>query len=466
LSSYTYPSSSIVDKVTFRKSDNGSLRAYLSADDNATHEDILKAANAMCDEGWYVIHSMCDGKPALEVRGYLREGAVRDVLKNKGLVTGEGQLEPDAEDKRSFIDKMRARTLQGTSAFFLAADASFAKYGYMESHPEDVAAGLSYAVGSFTMGLAGTNAQAMTEIKKQTKKLLEHIKEHENDIDLSKSLTIPVVTENNKRDVFHKALDVLQSYPAEIGNSFTALAGALIAYGAYKYKVKPEHLSAGHSRTAGYMDVGLGMSTIASGMIGSLIKEKKHDPDQPRAEGLAGLWEWVQERPLSIAAFGYMCSTACHTVSTVIEYNKAKKVGDIKTRDAVKWRAGFIGCTIIGEILLMLSSKGHGEGVKSDASTEDSIISIAAEIIAHQKPALQAHLIDDIGTFLGRPDVLGGQDADLKKRLAAMVESFKNNPWIQAVEEAQAKERPAVEPAGAWQAKMAAQPETPHHLGA
>lgn len=459
MTNYLYNPTSTIEKIAFKKADNGSTRAYLVAGDHASEADIVKVVKAICDQGLYAIHSMCDGKPALEVRGYLFEKSVRDLMSGKNFVMGEPKIEQ--EKGASFTESLRGRTLQGTSGFFMAADYCYSRYGYLEGHPEGVAAGIAYGIGSATMGLVGTNAQAVDEIKRQTRKLLAYTKEH--GIDTSKSFAVPIVTENNKRDVFHQIVDFLQTYPTEIGNSFTSLAGSLIAYESYKYKVAPK-FPAGHSKASGYMDIGLGLSTITSGLVGAWVKEKKHDPDVPRQAGLAGMWEWIQERPLSVAAFGYMCSTACHTFSTIVDYRKAHSTGDQKTLGAVKWRAGFIGCTIIGEILMALSSKGHGEGVKSDPSTEDSVLSIAAEIIVGQKPAVQAELIDNISTFLGRADVLGGKDTDMKQRLAQKVAMMRNNPWAHALSEVNKDAVPAAIAARpamakeltAWQAKVAA----------
>ena len=114
----------MIENVTFRKSDNGSKRAYLCARSDAPEADIKNIVKAMCDEGWYIIHSMCDGKPALEVRGYLREQSVLDTLGSHQFIQGTPVIENDPEAKGSFVDKLRARTLQGTSAFVLAADLS------------------------------------------------------------------------------------------------------------------------------------------------------------------------------------------------------------------------------------------------------------------------------------------------------------------------------------------------------
>lgn len=432
LKTYLYPDASFINKITFHKADNGSGRAYLHVGNNAPVDQCAKIIKTLIDAGFTAIPCSCDDQPALEVRGYLREQSILTLLQKQEWIKKEVKVIAPLE-KKNFVDKMKARTLQGASIAFLFGDASYAQYGYHKGHPEDMLAGISYGIGSAAMGLIGTNAQALSEIKKQTRKLLQYAKEHE--IETHKNFTIPTVTENNKRDVFHKIVDFLQSYPSEIGNSFTGLAGALIAYSAYKYRVGPEY-AAGQNvfKGSGFKDMGLGTTTVASGLVGALIKEKKHDPDIPYSKGMQGWWEWIQERPLSVAAFGYMISTGCHTLSTFQDYNAAKRMNIMNDLKAMKYRAGFITFTIVGEMLLMLSSKGHGEGVKSDVSTENSVIAIAAGLIAEQKPEMQLHLIETIGNFLGRPDVLALNDSAIKKKLTELVTIIKENPWAKAME--------------------------------
>ena len=443
MSVYTYKQSKLIDKITVRRSENGANRAYLHAVENASPQDLLTLKNSLAQEGYTLVPIIFDGQPALEVRGFWFEKSLLPSLSGKGW-TGELQSVEKEKDERSFKEKFKSQTLRATSYFFMAADACFAMYGYKGGRYEDVAAGASYFMGSATMGALGTGAQSQSEIRKQVKKLIDYTKEH--NLNFDQNLTIPIVTENNKRDVFHKIIDTLQTYPAEIGNTFTGIAGALIATSALRHHVLNKSLHLEHPdysasdikdlRVSGWQDVGLGTSTVISGAIGALIKEKKIDPDAPKKHGLEAAWQWVQSKPLRVAALGYMASTFCHTLSTLKNYKTYKKNNDVEMLKTLKWRAGFIGSTIVGEVLLALSSKGHGHGVKSDASTEDSVISVAAEIIAQQKPAMQPELIANIGNFLGREDVLGGKDKNMQERLAKQVEAMCKNPWAHGTKDA------------------------------
>lgn len=472
MTKYRYNDESIIKEITFKKADNGIPRAYLCANQNATEADLASITSLLCNKGYLAIHSMCDGKPALEVRGYLFEKQLVNLLDEHVWTRGKAEIIKDKAVKKSTIQWVRDNSLPLASTGFIAADIGYTTYGHKSGRPEDTLAGLSYMAGSATMGLLGTNAQATAEIRHHVKKLVTYAKDHH--LDLSKNLTVPVVTENNKRSVFQNTIDFLQTYPAEIGNSFTALAGTLIAYSSWKYRVGPnikKGLSTlSHSdkvaHSAGIKDIGLGMSTLTGGMIGAWVKEKKHDPDAPPAEGLNAIMEWIQEKPLRVAGFLYMVSTGCHALSTIQEFQHAKSIGDKKALGAIPGRAAFIGFTILAEILLTISSKGHGDGVKSDPSTDDSVISVAAEMIVQQKPKDQAALIENIGTFLGRPDILGGKDRDITAQLAEKVEAMRHNPWIKAVSAAQLEASSLPEVSKAWQAKMAASHAVPPQLGA
>jgi hypothetical protein len=481
LSVYHFKESKIIDRLTVRRSENGANRAYLHAADAVSSKELLKLQNTLAQEGYTLVPTIFEDKPALEVRGFWFEKSLIKSLSENGWVKGP-QSFTEEKDTRSLKEKFKSQTLRATSYFFMLADLCFAMYGYKGGRKEDVAAGISYFVGSATMGAMGTAAQSQAEIRKQVKKLIEYTKEH--NLNFDQNLTVPIVTENNKRDVFHKIIDTLQTYPAEIGNSFTAMAGGLIATSALRHHALNKSLHLEHPsysakdikdlRISGWQDFGLGTSTVISGAIGALVKEKKIDPDDPKKHGLDAVWQWVQSKPLRVAAFGYMASTFCHTLSTYKNSITYKKNNDVPMLKTLKWRKGFIINTIIGEVLLALSSKGHGHGIKSDISTEDSVISVAAEIIAQQKPEMQTELIANIGNFLGREDVLGGKNKNMQQRLAGQVELMKSNPWALATGQVKAKESdeaalPVPEkecktkrckletPPAAWQAKMAEQ---------
>ena len=47
------------------------------------------------------------------------------------------------------------------------------------------------------------------------------------------------------------------------------------------------------------------------------------------------VFEWIQEKPLRVAGYGYMVSTLCHAGSTAVAYYDAKKRGEAQLNDTV-----------------------------------------------------------------------------------------------------------------------------------
>jgi hypothetical protein len=127
---------------------------------------------------------------------------------------------------------------------------------------------------------------------------------------------------------------------------------------------------------------------------------------------------------------GYLASTLFHAYSTAYDWKHA----DSEKKKALPLRATFVAMTFLGEVLVAISSKGHGKGVVSDKSVDKSIISLTADLIAKQPANMQNHLIDYMAGFLGREDVLAMKDTKVKDMLTHQVELMKNNPWAKCME--------------------------------
>src|SRR5262249_29483102 len=147
---------------------------------------------------------------------------------------------------------------------------------------------------------------------------------------------LTAITRDHKEGLVKNADDLLRRFPSEAFNFVTGIAGLFMASSAIRYKLlsKPgAHMDlAGirKQRLSGWMDLGLGTMTTGSAAIPIGVKEKKWDPDEPHGKGLQRVWEWVQEKPLRVAGYGYMMSTLCHAAATVIDYKEAKRLNDTK----------------------------------------------------------------------------------------------------------------------------------------
>ncbi len=474
MSTYHYPEAKLIEQAMFETSEKGAHRAYLHATAQA---DVQKLHDLTCrlqKTGFQCIPCMHAGKPALEVRGFKRDVEVLACLVQDGAVQGQPKVTTLASEKISFKDKVKKRTLQASGLFYAVGDYNFFTYGRKGASWEDMMAGIMYAGGTVSLVGYGRNDQSDIQVKDLSKRITQHL------IREVKKLPPDCLqvheSDHGPQSMLGKVDGVFRRYPSEMFNLFTGLAGACIAAAAVRHKVinVPDFLKAGQVtvrdrqiyKNAGFLDVGLGTLTMASTAIGGLVKEKVADPDKPKSEGAKAVLEWVQEKPLAIAGAGLMLSTLCHAVSSVIEYRLYKRLNLPDKVDSIKNRAWFVATNLAAEMLIMMSSKGHGEGVKSDESVDKSVIALAADLIVKQPERYQPHLIEYLSVFLGRPDVLAMKDGEVKERLRTEVAALRSNPWMGATQArprqlAAAATPPLQKDAPVWQAKALAADTSP-----
>jgi len=490
LDTYNYPSPSIIDKVTFVKGDDGGVCAYLHAREGADHAKLDEISQSLQNARYPAVATEFRGQPVLEARGFLWQGKCIDLLKEQGYVSGTPNIEKTEEKEISFVDKVKRQSLFASGLLYVLGDIKFISYGIKGSSPLNIAGGIGYASGTALNLLFNRKSNADLKIHDVAQQMADHV--NALNITIPKDAALGRITEDKDKSIIQSIDEWARHYPAELMHAGFAVAGACIAVAAYKQlghsklpagqieEYLAKQMKAGNKvpsfseadklltrahKASNWLDVGLGSMTMASGAFAALVPEKARDPDSPKKEGMAGWWEWMQERPLTIAGTGLMISTLCHAASTGIEY----KLGRTDAKSAIIDRGVFVATNLLAEFLITISSKGHGEGVKSDPTLDNSAMSIAAELIARQPVEKQPELTSYMAKFLGRPDVLAIDDKEAERLLANAVEVTKNNPWAMATKPdaaTQQKAELASKELAAWQAKMAAQPETPHHLGA
>lgn len=495
MSVYSYPQSKVIDEVAFRKSEGGHTRAYLHAHAGADGKTLYDIICRLRDQGWQCVPYSIEGKPALEVEGFKQPADLTALLQNNQWVTGSPIYAKGKEDKLSLKDKIKKRSLAASGAFYLVGDASFATYGYKGGSALNTIAGGLYGAGTLSLLTGGRKDPSDLQVRDISRRLAQYLKEHGEA--LPQECSLDSIVADHDKGLIQKADDLLRRYPSELMNLFFAAAGICIASSAYKSNIKGtaaaheieevfqrklekftkslpktqlakadlthmraevEHSVHLNHRREGWLDIGLGSMTSLSGLFAMMVKEKAPDPDAPKKEGMGAVWEYVQKKPLAIAGVGYMVSTMCHAVSTAIAWNHASN----DKRKSVKFRANFIVMNLIAELLLAISSKGHGEGVKSDKSVDNTVLSLAAELIAKQPVKLQDELIQHVTRFLGRPDVLALKDDEAGRILRQQVEAMRQNPWAMAAPAAGKAPEPAApapeakkSAASAWQARLA-----------
>lgn len=437
-----YQQGSTIDEIVFEKTESGAVRAYLHANSAIDSEKLANISKNLSAHDWQNIPSTHNGKAMLEVRGFGSEKKLLEEMTQQGWVKGTAQIEKTKEKPVSFTNKIKKNSLQASGLFFLVGDAAYAAYGYKKGHKEDMLAGAMYFLGSAALLGYGNHDNSHIEIHNLAKKMQDEMKKQS--VNLPENCSLAAITRDHKHGLLKSADDLLSRYPSEIMNGFFGLAGASIAASALRHNIyaKPpagwDKEQVARKVKEGKMDVGLGAMTMASGALASMIQEKAHDPDAPKKHGTAAIWEWIQERPLAIAGVGYIISTCFHAVSSYHSMKSAKINNDEIMKKSIPMRATFVGANLIAETLMTISSKGHGKGVVSDKSVDDSIVALTAELIATQPAAQQNHLIDYMSGFLGRNDVLAMKNDEVKDLLRTQVELVKKNPWAHCLKTASA----------------------------
>ena len=466
----------------FRRTANGALRAYVHACpqiDKGKVEEVLQAFKAADIEA---IPFTVDGKAVVEVRGFKREAELLKLLNKNEYITDKPVITKEAADHVTWRDMISKRSIQAGGIAMSIADIGYSIYGLKSKHWEDATAGLLYLSGSATMAAYGRNDQSTFQIREGAQVILDHARA--KGYDIPEDTALSTVGAPRQESALRKVNNFFEKHPSEIGNMLIVAAGALIGKSALQHRALAPARSEMTAkeiydmRFNGWKDVALGTTTILSGTTAAFVKEKARDPDTPRKTGLAGVAEWVQEKPLRAASYGYICSTLWHAYTTFGERNAAlrllkkpnapaSEVTHAKEQlKALPWRVLFVAASLVGETLLSISSKGHGEGVVSDNTVDTSIVAIAAELIIKQPKHMQEGLIQEMGKFLGMPEVLALKDEEAIKRLRHQVEEMRCNPWATKIPEAapEAEHRKPVASAiavpkaamPAWQTKVSA----------
>ena len=455
LSLYQFQSPSIIDEVRVIKTPEGGLRAYLHAAPHANPGQLDDIKRKFSVLRWTEIPHVFEGKPVLEVRGFKKPEQLLSYLQSNGWTAGAAAVTATKDDVIRFSDQLRALTLKASGATYVISDMGYYAYAlknYLHepsaAHRFDLAAGVGYNLGSWVLLGYGSQDQSQRQIKDATKKMYRYLRQQM--ANLPEHAEIHDVVREEKRGVIGNINEFLSRYPSEITNAVFMLTGLAILRANYTNAFKPQAADETlkqfrDRRNSRIMDMGLGSITALSGLGAITIPEKKRAEGDPYRPGLLGVWDWVQEKPLRLAGYGYMVATAFHAVSTYNEWRS----GNQRVRETLAWRVLFVAGNVIAETLMAVSSKGHGQGVHAEGGVDDSVIATAADSIARQKPEYQSLLVSQLAGFLSSPEVLGGKAEAIETKLREQLAMMQHHPWRK--EATPAKE-------GSWQQRT--QPAT------
>ncbi len=233
-----------------------------------------------------------------------------------------------------------------------------------------------------------------------------------------------------------------------------------------------------------------GLISLGVGVGGSIIKEDKTvnnlTPQEQANRGIfQKMWDKVRSSPQKMVGYGLMGSTATHLLLSVNSFMKTPKEiegwrdklnvdQNIKTKNLINadhkdslvnnweqynfsdkkdaqhaagtlgelvgskraflFRLLFVVSNVISEVLISISSKGHGAGISTeDNKTSNSMIDMAAEVIAKYEGTEQENILQKTADYLAKPGVLGMKRDEAEQTLREAISEMHDNPWSIAV---------------------------------
>lgn len=436
MSLYRYQSDSLIDEIRVIATPKGGVRAYLHAGNQTTPKQLEQIKAKLSSLGWIGVPDVLDYKPVLEVRGFKKTKNLVQALSENGWVKSEPQITATKDHRTGLGETLRNLTLRFSGLVYLIGDAGYNYKAITEyrankslSSRIDVAAAVGYALGSLALLVYGSRDQSDNQIRNATRELKGFL--HKESIALPDDAVIHRVTKRRKLGFWGSIDHFLARFPSEAMNTIYIGVGLLLTWGAFikaKTPLLPNEtlaLAPGR-RMKNRIEVGLGITTAASALGSVIIKEKKRPEGEPRKKGLAGVWEWIEEKPLRLAGYGYMLATVFHGGA----YVTAMAKGSEAVKKAERGRLVFIVTNLIAEILMAISSKGHGEGIVSKTGgVDDSVLATAADIVAKQKPEDQPALVQRLAGFLSTPDLLNDKAENIEALLREKLAAMQNHPW-------------------------------------
>lgn len=451
---FVYQSGSAIEKVQVRTNEKGGLRAYIHAAENSDINQLAQAKENFATHGWKFVPTIQDGKPVLEVRGFKKPSELTQVLASNQLIHGVEKVEREAGDVITPKQKLNRATMFLAGLSYNIGDIAFSSYSYGEYKDYKaeslkavtatdkalmadnvngakfkIAAGVGYALGGIILSGFSHRDQSQNHIARASKQIQNFTQNA--GIDSSKDSAVALATMKPKRSFIEKAYDTLGSFPSEALNIVYTGVGLLLMVAAIKHRNAPQKVyetieKVAQRKADETWDIGLGVVTAASSLTSLLVKEQKFDEDHPKRKGIMGFVDWIREKPLRATGYGYMIATAFHAKGT---WNKWKE-GDAQVRKTVLGRAVFVATNVISEILLAISSKGHGAGVTTDNSVEDTVLSIAADTIVRQPKEKQQDLINQLAGHLSSTATISSKPEIIAQQLREHLKALESNPWV------------------------------------
>lgn len=474
---YYFDNSPVIDNVKIVHSAGGRHTAYIRARDGADGAALEQIKKSLTHDEMQWTPVRHNGEYVLEVRNIGRSGKnLLHFLADEGVVRDEPRQEANSDNRVTAWDKFKANTLRWSGWAYFFGDMNFIAYGWKKAftadpvsgkrkitNPQLLLAGLFYASGSPFISIFGTGDKSDMQLRNMSYDTLQHLAG--TGMAIPENSSILSVTHRHNSNAWRKMVGKFERYPAEIANSFFGLAGTMVVWEGGKDLAKFRHESRSgqpHARnvTSIMMDMGLGVMSFLAGLVSVFVQEEPRKPGVPRKEGFAGIWQWVQEKPLRVAGGLLGMSTISHAGSSAIGYARARRIladpnsteaqraDALEEKRALPNRALFAGGNMAAEGLMSVSSKGHGKGVESDASLEPSIYAVMADMVLRSPKENQEKLLASISDYLSQTDNLNVHKDTIRKGIEAQMNDLARHPWMGLAAAGKTESKIQEEPSG------------------
>jgi|GEM_PF-4844524 len=444
MNKYHFGDKSVISEVAFVKSEGGGVRAYLFANELAEPEKLNAIKNKIQSSNMQCIPVIQDGKAALEVRECGRKPKkLLELLALEKAIDISPEIEKSPKKAGGFFDSIKKNALQLSGISYFIGDMGFLAYGVKEAFedkklvkPQILVTGLLYALGTQFLIWFGMGDKSDFQVRKIAHNVVEDLKNRGVEHQMENALH--QTSAKHEGGILKTISNFCSVHTSELMNASFATAGIMNMWSSIK-----DLRNAGSIRgkTPVLIDILLGFITLGSGTISTLIPEEPHDKNKPKRTGLAGIWDSIKEKPLRISGIGYSISTILHGIISVIELrdaHQALKDPHISAQDKVKnqnavsalpLRMLFVVSALTAEVVMSFASKGHGNGVKTDKSLDNSVYAVMADFILHNPPEKQPELLARVSMLLAHKKNLGDNVQVIEQGILAQMQAMQKNPW-------------------------------------
>jgi hypothetical protein len=291
----------------------------------------------------------------------------------------------DSSDDTPF-EAMKNNTMSKAGYAYLLGDAALFAAGAMKGQWKEASTGALWGIAGLFPAIYG-DPKAETQLELMSHRLGQHFKKQ--GIDIPESPTTELLA--RPHGAWQQMEEFFYTYPSQMLNAVYAIGSTtLIASG----------LKKGNKG-----DTAAGLLVMAGALAGLLVQEKKPDPDHPPTTTLGKVSAWFQEKPLRISSAFYWANN----VGLLAGALQDKKTNPANKGYMLKYLT--VASYVFGNLMLSMSSKGHGGEGGQDHTAMEKLAESAAHVIASQPKETQEALLQQVAGFLTTDPMAQGMSA-------------------------------------------------------